>query len=200
VKNRYLLIGDPYWGVESGTPGLFADLLLCKNPTLPLDFLIDSSSRNTLDRLFQTCPREIIGRKAGTTILCAGWTELQGPDTVESVIERFDRLVQEIQHNSQTQLWIMTLPENSMADSNLLQRKLKRFNDFIRTDIIKMQLKILDFDAMVQDYQHLQKARQDMMRSLFTETGELNGLGQMLLALSLAQAMQPPVLNSAQAE
>lgn len=189
MKHRFLLVGDTFWGEERSTAELAANLALVDYPQLPLSFSIHSSARNTLDHLFQTCSRDIIGRQAGTSLLCVGWLDLLSGDSIEHVQAGLERLIHEIRHNCQTVVFLCTLPSLQFSAESVIGKKVRSLNAILRalgkSDIVH----VVDLDRHFQEYQAKQLVRGDLIRNLFTDEGTLGELGQMLAARSVLQAL-----------
>jgi hypothetical protein len=189
MKYRYLFVGDRFWGSEPDAGEILANLLLVKYPELPLHFSIHSNARNTLENLFQNCPRDIIGRQAGTTVMLAGWENLQGTASAEQIAQAYQNLVHEIQHNCQTRLVICTIPTLQFAPESVVGQKTKELNSVINgLELSPLRLRV-DLESAFLDYQNRQLVRGDLIRNLFTDTGTLGLLGQILCARTLARAL-----------
>jgi|GEM_PF-526870 len=186
MLNRYLLIGDSFWGAPTGTADYLADLLLVDFPEIPLSFSINSSSRNTFDSLFRNCPRDIIGRQAGLTVLCIGWEDVRSPMDETTIIQQGQRLLQEIHHNSPSQIVVTTIPSIQYPQESIQRSKIIAYNEFLRSFQLPDRLQIIDVDAVFTKYQELQCKRGEFVRNLFTDSGTLGTLGQMLCARTLS--------------
>jgi len=182
MQNRYLFLGDSFWGLNPGTGDLLADLLLTEYPTLPLAFNIQSSPRNHLEDLYQRCARDIIGKQAGTTLLCNGWEDLRGPAPIAQICEAYHRLVLEIQNNSQTKLFLTTFPDIQLSEDSILRSKILVFNETVRAYHHTERTIVIDVAQEFARYQTLQQNRGALIRNLFAEDAVLGPMGQMLCA------------------
>jgi len=186
VRLCFLIIDDQYWGGESGGPLLLVNLLLSQYPAVPLEFIIDASPRHTVSFLCLHYPRDIIGRRAEHTILCTGWGDLRSSAPVDDVIRKHRQLIRDILAHGKTQPWLITFPEPNASDDPVLSEKIRLFNQYLRSLPGNFHTHLVDFDQIIKEYQKKQSARGDMIRGLFQETGNLNSLGQTLLAWNFA--------------
>ena len=185
MKNRYLFVGDTFWGVDHGAGNILADLLLVDHAEAPYSFTINSSTRNTLDHLFLNCPREIIGRQAGVSVLCVGWEDLISEASTELVVAHYRRLMQEILHNSHTSMIALTLPMFQFGPESIQREKGLALNSAIREGFHAERYRVVDFAKACETYQQAQQARGELARNIFSDSGALNPLGQMLCARTL---------------
>lgn len=178
MNDRFLFIGDAYCGPDGETWQYLADLLLCEHPAKPLQFHFHNGPRVTLPSLYQNCPRDIIGRQAGSVILCAGYQDLAAGMDATVLCGHYDRLLHEIAGNSLAKVYPVTLYLPDTPGSSVL-------NNFLRNRWPKADL--IDFAQLCGHYQKLQTARGEQQRNLQGSDGTLGHLGQMLLARYAAQ-------------
>lgn len=187
MKNRFLFIGDRFWGIEPSVGDILADFLLVEYPALPFEFSIQSSARNTFEALFLNCPRDIIGRKAGTTLLSLGWEDCLGSLPLEQCVEGYRKLLHEIQRNSQTSIYVMTHPVFQLDSNSPQFAKLSAIAHFLRESAREFGCILFDMDKTFRTYQQSQIVRGELARNLFTDSGTLGQLGKMLCAQTLAK-------------
>ena len=186
MRYRYLFIGDSYNGSEGEAWQHGIDLLLCAYPALPLQFHLHNHARNTLGYLLQNCPRDILGKQAGSLYLCVGYQDLRSGLTPSLLCELHARLFHEISCNSQARLVPITLHMPGSAPA-------QAFNEYLRSQFQDKDL--LDFAALCARYQKQQGARGEYQRNLLDAKGTLSHLGQMLFASALAQHAKPDGLT-----
>ena len=189
MLNRYLLVGDSFWGAPTGSADILADLLLVDFPEIPLSFSIHCSSRNSLDALFRNCPRDIIGRQAGFTVLCIGWEDMHGTMDAATIIQQAQQLLHEILHNSPSHIIITTIPTIQHTAESIQRSKIQAYNEFLRSSHKPERMVVVDLDHIFTRYQELQISRGELVRNLFTDHGTLGVLGQMLCARTLSQEL-----------
>ncbi len=190
MKYRFLLVGDRFWGDDSSSAELVANLSLASYPSLPLSFSILSSARNTLEHLFQNCSRDIIGRQAGTTLLLVGWEDIQSKATEQQIEFQFENLIREIQHNSQTRILLCTHPSFQFHSDSRIGQKIRYLNECCRKMGKSMGFQIIDLESLFEEYQEKQRVRGDLMRNLFADDGSLGNLGRMLAAMSITRFLE----------
>lgn len=182
MKNRFLFVGDGYLGPEGRAWQLLTELLLCEFPEQPLQFHLNTQSRHTLDFLLTHCSRDIIGKQAGTILLCVGFQDLQNQISIETIGLQYAKLIHEIQSNSLAQIFGMTLYAPSLPQSVVL-------NQLIDQQLLPHQ--IIDFHSLCLQYQKHQAARGEHQRNLLDTQGRLAPLGEMLLARATASHLFP---------
>ena len=186
MMNRYLFVGDSFWGAPTGAADILADLLLVDFPEIPLSFSIHCSPRNTLDSLFRNCPRDIIGRQAGFTLLCIGWEDMRSNMESAMIIQQTEQLLNEIHHNSPCQIFVTTIPTIQYSSESIQRAKILAFNAFLRSFQLPDRLHVVDLDSVFSHYQELQTSRGELVRNLFSDSGTLGSLGQMLCARTIS--------------
>ncbi len=175
MRDTYLFVSDGYTGSDGESWQLLADMLLCESPARPLAFHISSRDWNTPAYLHANCSREIIGKKAGTIVLCLGWQELTRPNAHwERTRADFQLLLQEIAKNSQARVICTTVyaPHHE---------PIAPWNTVIREHAPEC----VDFAAICEHYQEQQAMRGEFRRNLADSSGEPGHLGRMLFALSV---------------
>lgn len=175
MRDTFLFLSDGYTGPDGESWQLLADMLLCEYPARPLSFHISSRDWNTPAYLHANCSREIIGKKAGTIILCLGWQELAKPNANwEKSRDDVQLLLQEIAKNSQARVICTTVyapHHESITPWNAA---------------IKQQApECVDFSEICEHYQDQQAMRGEFSRNLADSSGALGHLGHMLFALSV---------------
>lgn len=181
MKNRLLLIGDHYCGHEGEAWQHLVDLLLCEYPEIPLQFHLHSTARNTLQALFQNCPRDIIGKQAGTILLCVGYQDLRAGGDPQQLCAAYDRLLHEIRSNSLAKVIPVTLHLPGVAG-------IQQLNAHLRA--VSGESSVFDFAQICAVYQKKQAARGEFQRNLLDNQGVLAHLGQMLFARTLSQSLE----------
>jgi len=187
MKNRFLFVGDRFWGIDPSVGDMLADILLVEFPRLPLEFSIHSSFRNTFEWLFANCPRDIIGRQAGATLFCVGWEDCLGALTADQCVEGYRKLLHEVRRNSQTRILVLTLPVFQLESNSAMFTKVAAINHFLRDHAPENDIHLIDLDAVFGEYQNAQLVRGELARNLFTDNGTLGQLGKMLGAQTLAK-------------
>lgn len=190
MKNRFLIVSDPWLGSETNAGDLLANLFLLAYPRLPLEIYVRSSSRQNLDSLFHNSARDLIGLQAGTIILCCGWLDAQTNHSALEIQSAYQRLVNELLHNSPAQLVLCDYPHNQYANEPLLRSKLASIAECQKEYSMHERVRLAPVDASFVQYQELQKNREESARSLFLESGELNSLGQNIWAHLLFQQLK----------
>lgn len=189
MKNRYLFIGDSYWGEQDEVPSLIVNELLLDFPALPLQFTILTSARYTPKHLFETCPREILGRQAGNIILSIGWEDLlvgmRGAELASAIM----RLVNEIHKNSLARLGVVLPPALAHPLGTLRRRAAQELLDKIQETPCPERCRFLLVDTLLQAYDQAQSPRGEDCRGLLAEDGTLRPLGKSLLARFLRQEL-----------
>lgn len=182
MKNRYLFVGDSYLGIEGRAWQLLTELLLCEFPDQPLQFHLNTQTRHTLDSWLHHCSRDIIGKQAGSILLCVGFQDLQNQTPIENIELQYSKLIHEIQSNSLAQIYGMTLYAPNLPQAAALnQLILQQFPPH----------HIVDFHSLCLQYQKRQAARGEHQRNLLDTQGRLAPLGEMLLARITASLLFP---------
>ncbi len=190
MKNRILIVGDPWLGLDTNAGDLLANLLSMAYPRLPLEIYVRSSPRQTLDSLFHNSARDLIGLQAGTVILCCGWLDAQSNRSISEIQSAYSRLVLELLHNSPTQLLLCNYPHAQYGSVPLLRAKLASIAECQKEYSDQERIQNVPIDAIFTQYQELQVHREENSRNLFLESGELNSLGQNLWAHILVQHLR----------
>jgi hypothetical protein len=189
MKNRFLFVGDLFWGDENGVPEAVCNGMILKATARPFEFVISSSEQNTLEYLFLQCPRKIIGKQAGTIILCAGHSQILRRQDTDSICLAYKTLVTEILHNTHSRLILCTIPEKIFEEDSTPQRISQIFNEQIRNLKKDFKLEIADFDRAFSHFLSMQAQNEDHIRNLHSSPAQLTSLGKSLFSSLLLCAL-----------
>lgn len=185
MENRILIIGDELLGTEGEAAFRCSEMLLCAEPTRPMQFSINAPMLLSIPQLFARASSDIIGKKAGRIVLGLGYDEFKRERGVgEVVAEHYQALLEELLKKTQSDLDLLTIPTEMLPEG---ADQLEALNRAIRSfvNMAPDRVKIFDWDAHVQKFQAKQQERGKFGRSLFSEASKPTSLCVTLLSMFL---------------
>lgn len=186
MKNKILYIGDDFWGIDLGTPDYVNRELLIEQTDRPWQFLINTSPKNTTDRLLKNIARDIIGHQPGNLVFMLGSEQLKNKAKASDIIEELKELLTEIKQTLKANVIICTLPSKLFESEPDLYNEYIKFNEWLHKSSEEFSFQIADFDKSVLEFS-IKMNNHDFKfkRNLLNEKKQLNRLGFALLGKTI---------------
>ncbi len=185
MENRILIIGDELLGEQGEAANRFAELLLCREASRPIQFFINAPAIQSISQFVSRASSDIIGKKAGRMIFGLGLKDLKrGGADYNKVFEQYSALADEIISKTLSPLHFLTIPTDMLP---VAPAQVGALNEMIMGFRNKNpeRVKILDFASHVEIFKEKQLERGKFGRSLYTEEGKATSLCNTLLAVFL---------------
>lgn len=186
MENRFLIIGDEFFGEYGEVASRCSELMLCAAPNRPMQFSLNAPVLLTIPQLLARSSADIIGKKAGKIILGLGFRDLMhergnGAKVAENYSALIDELLKKMQSS---QLYLVTLPKDLLPND---EEQISVLNEAIRGFVKKdaEHIHILDFEKESQIFQEKQLERGKFARSLYSESAKPTSLCLTLLSMFL---------------
>jgi hypothetical protein len=185
MENRILIIGDELFGEQGEVASRVAEMLLCREPSRPMQFSINSPVPLSLPQLLARAASDIIGKKAGRIVLGLGLTDLK-KDSGSGFLtaENYTSLVRELVNKTQSGIFVVTVPPDSVPGvsdkAEILNNAIRAFETTFPT-----RVKVLDFAKHAENFKEKQLERGKFGRSLYTEDGTPTSICNTFMALFL---------------
>ncbi len=183
MTHRIQVIGDELMGVGGEAAALFSELVLCENPSRPVQFAISASVRYPLSTVLSRAPSDIFGKLAERIVLGLGLHELKAHPYPEEVFRSYRALVEEILSKTASVLYLLTVPREAFKEC---PAEVDAFNERLRT-LENSRVRILDFARHVESFERDQVLRGKFARSLYDSNGMPTSLCHTLLGLFIEQ-------------
>lgn len=183
MTHRIQVIGDELMGVGGEAATLFSELLLCENPSRPLQFAISASIRYPLSTVLSRAPSDIFGKLAERIVIGLGLHELKAHPVPDDVFRTYRELVEEILSKTASVLYLLTVPREAFRDCAV---EVEAFNQRLRT-LGGDRVLVLDFARHVESFERDQVLRGKFARSLYDSNGMPTSLCHALLGLFIAR-------------
>ena len=184
MNNRILIIGDELFGADGEAAARFSELVLCENPTMPVQFAIYAPVKLSLGALLLRAPSDIIGKQAGKIVLGAGLRELRTQMDADSAFAAYEALVRELVNKTEALLYPVTIPPEALPEWT---SEVRKFNGRVLSLADPARVFPVDFAAYVGNFNKKQLERGKFARSLFGESGAPGPLCFMLLGICLRE-------------
>ena len=111
MENRILIIGDELFGEQGEVASRAAEMLLCRAPSRPMQFSINSPVPLSIPQLLSRAASDVIGKKAGRIVLGLGVRDLRKDyGTGAETAENYRNLVSELVNKTQSGMFVVTVP------------------------------------------------------------------------------------------
>ena len=185
MEDRILIIGDELLGGEGEAAFRCSEMLLCAESNRPMQFSINAPMLLSIPQLFARASSDIIGKKAGRTVLGLGYNDLKRERGVGKVVaEHYGTLLDELLKKTQSDLDLLTIPPEMLpeisGEVDILNQSIRGF-----ADLAPDRIGIFDWAAHVQNFQARQEERGKFGRSLFSEASKPTSLCITLLSMFL---------------
>lgn len=181
MDNRILVIADELFGENGEAASRFSELLLCREPSRPLQFVLNAPLLYPLQQLPAKIAFDVIGKQAKRVILGVGSRELGHGANPPDLFKGLETLVHEILLKTTSFVYLVTIPPEAIPEAPssaiLWNSKLK--------GLASERVLILDYANAVNTFKEQQLARGKFARTLYGETGKVTSTGLTLLALFL---------------
>ena len=176
MENRILIIGDELFGEQGEVSSRVAEMLLCRQPSRPMQFSINSPVPLSLPQLLARAASDIIGKKAGRIVLGLGLTDLK-KDSGSGFLtaENYTSLVRELVNKTQSGIFVVTIPPDSVPG---VSDKAEILNNAIRSfeTAFPSRVKVFDFAGHADIFKQKQLERGKFARSLYSEDAKPTSL------------------------
>lgn len=179
MTHRIQVIGDELFGADGEAAALFSELLLCENPSRPLQFAISASVRFSLDSLLARAPSDILGKQAEWVVLGLGLHELKMVADADKAFVPYKALVDDIVSKTSSLLCLLTIPGEALPECASF---VEEFNEKLKS-LKSARVRVLDFAEYVADYENAQLERGKFARSLYDSSHLPTSLCHVLLGL-----------------
>lgn len=179
MTHRIQVIGDELMGVGGEAAALFSELVLCENPSRPVQFAISASVRYPLSTVLSRAPSDIFGKLAERIVIGLGLHELKVRPEPEEVFCSYKALVEEILSKTSSVLYLLTVPREAFREC---ATEVNAFNERLKT-LGCDRVHILDFAQHVESFERDQVLRGKFARSLYDSSGMPTSLCHTLLGL-----------------
>lgn len=179
MTHRIQVIGDELMGVGGEAAALFSELVLCENPSRPVQFAISASVRYPISTVLSRAPSDIFGKLAERIVIGLGLHELKAHPYPEDVFRSYRTLVEEILSKTSSILYLLTVPCEAFKEC---AAEVEAFNERLRT-LENSRVRILDFARHVESFERDQVLRGKFARSLYDSNGMPTSLCHTLLGL-----------------
>ncbi len=179
MTHRIQVIGDELMGAGGEAAALFSELVLCENPSRPVQFAISASVRYPLSTVLSRAPSDIFGKLAERIVLGLGLHELKVHPCPEDVFRSYEALVEEILSKTTSILYLLTVPGEAFKECSA---EVESFNEKLR-GLESPRVLILDFARHVESFERDQILRGKFARSLYDSNGMPTSLCHTLLGL-----------------
>ncbi len=180
MTHRIQIIGDELFGVGGEAADLFSELVLCENPSRPVQFAISATVRYPIATVQERAPSDIFGKLAERIVLGLGLHEMRMRPNPEEVFLSYESLVSEILSKTASVLYLLTIPREAFPD---LAFEVESFNARVRALDDGDRVHVLDFARHVEEFERDQVLRGKFARSLYDSNGMATSLCHMLLGL-----------------
>ena len=176
MENRILIIGDELLGEQGEVASRMAEMLLCREPSRPMQFSINAPVPLTIPQLIVRAASDIIGKKAGRIVLGLGLTDLK-KDSGSGFLtaENYTSLVRELVNKTQSGIFVVTIPLDSVPGVSdkvdILHNAIRAFETTFPT-----RVKVLDFAKHAENFKEKQLERGKFARSLYSEDAKPTSL------------------------
>ena len=176
MENRILIIGDELLGEQGEVASRMAEMLLCREPSRPMQFSINAPVPLTIPQLIARAASDIIGKKAGRIVLGLGYSDLK-KDSGSGFLtaENYTSLVRELVNKTQSGIFVVTIPPDSVPGVSdkvdILNNAIRAFETTFHT-----RVKVLDFAKHAENFKEKQLERGKFARSLYSEAAKPTSL------------------------
>jgi hypothetical protein len=189
VENRILIIGDELMGEQGEAANHAAELILCREANLPIQFYINAPAPQSIPLFLARMASDIIGKKAGRLVMGLGLRELRrAGGNGEAVAKTYGALVERLVNKTQGRLNFLTIPEDMFPEARF---EVAYLNDAVRgfAGLAPQKVSVWDFAQHAAEFKEKQAERGKFARSLYNEDGSSTSLGNMLMALFLQECI-----------
>lgn len=184
MTHRIQVIGDELMGVEGEAATLFSEIVLCENPSRPVQFAISAQVRYPLVTVLSRAPYEIFGKLAERIVLGVGLHELKMTPEADKAFESYKLLVDEILSKTSSVLYLLTIPRQAFPDC---ATEILALNGMIRSLDNGDRIHVMDFAEHVERFEKDQILRGKFARSLYDSNRIPTSLCHVLLGLFLSR-------------
>lgn len=181
MENRILIIADELFGENGESAARFSELLLCKQPTRPLQFVINAPLSYSLASLNEKIAFDIMGKQAKHIILGVGLKELAHGKNPDTLFESLKNITSILLSKTSSIIYIVTIPLETLPES---PSAVCHWNTLLK-GLAADRLNVLDFAEAAETFKEQQLERGKFARTLYGETGKPTSTCQTLLSLFL---------------
>ena len=185
MENRILIIGDELLGEQGEVASRVAEMLLCREPSRPMQFSINSPVPLSIPQLLSRAASDVIGKKAGRIVLGLGVRDLRKDyGTGAETAENYRNLVSELVNKTQSGMFVVTVPVDffpeALDKADLLNAAIRA----LETEF-SPRVKVFDLARHAEIFKEKQLERGKFARSLYSEYAKPTSLGITLESLFL---------------
>lgn len=176
MENRLLIIGDELFGESGEVATRAAEMLLCREPSRPMQFSINAPVPLSISQLISRAASDIIGKKAGRIVLGLGLRDLRKePLQGARIAESYASLVEELVKKTQSGIFLVTIPPDYLPTT---EDCVAVINDRLRAleGLYPQRIKVIDLAAQTESFQEKQLERGKFARSLYSEDAKPTSL------------------------
>lgn len=189
MENRILVVADELFGKEGETAVKFSELLLCENPSRPIQFTLLPPVSTSLETVLSRIAQDIIGKQAGRIVVGLGLLELRQKGDAIFVFDIYQRIVEELISKTNAVIYLVTVPLSIFPEASL---QVKELNHRISGLADGDRLHVLDLASYVEEFILLQVKRGKFARNLYNEQHEVTSIGHTLFGLFLQKRLYQP--------
>lgn len=184
MDNRILVIADQLFGENGEAASRFSELLLCKEPERPLQFVLNVPLAYPLAQLPAKIAFDIIGKQAKRIVLGVGQRELSRGTEPKEIFEILETLVKELLLKTTSYIYLVTIPPEALPE---VASSVVLLNSMVQK-LAGERVRIADFAAAAETFMEQQAKRGKFARTLYSESGKTTSICQTLLALFMQDA------------
>lgn len=176
MENRILIIGDELFGEQGEVATRVAEMLLCREPSRPMQFSINSPVPLSIPQLISRAASDIIGKKARRILLGLGLHDLKkDPLQGACIAENYANLVEELVSKTRSAIFAVTIPPDNLPASG---DQVALINDRLLAleGLYPDRVKVFNFAAHTESFREKQLERGKFARSLYSDDAKPTSL------------------------
>lgn len=171
-------------GADGEAAALFSEIVLCENPSRPVQFAISAQVRYPIESLLSRAPYEIFGKLSERIVLALGLHELRMRPDPACAFASYKILIDEILSKTASVLYLLTIPAQAFPEC---ASEVEAFNLQVRGMDDGDRVHVMDFAKHVDSFEKDQILRGKFARSLYDSTDRPTSLCHTLLGLFLSR-------------
>ena len=190
MENRILLLGDELFGPCGEAALRFSELLLAKEQTRKLQFILNAPIPYSLKELQKKIAMDVTGKQASKIIVGIGLHEIKTGKDFSYLKELFDFIFSEIKQKSNARIFVLTIPLAFCPEAVSVTEALNQF--FFSSE--DARLSVFDFNKAFTEFSESQKANGKFARTLLDDTYLPTSITETFLGMFLQESMSD-ILN-----
>jgi hypothetical protein len=194
--HKLIFIGDTLFQGQSGYQELLISQLVLFDPRSALDVLTFPGPGAAFHEILKQAPMHIIGKSPDLVLIAAGYSDVMGESALLEIKERLDSVFNLLKDKTNAEILSVNLCTAFFKGDPIRLARCEFINAILGCYQGFSRYRLVDADAQAAKFLEAHHSSTGMKVALHKEGPVLTGLGALLLARLVAEAIRRWIINS----